>query len=255
MRNIIKVLFLVLLTSLNVIAADDALAPKQLNWPFEGAFGKFDRQAAQRGFQVYQEVCSTCHALKHLYYRNLKQIGFSEAEIKELAKRFTITDGPNDDGEMFDRPAIPADKFSDPYPNEQAARVANNGAFPADLSLIVKARADGANYVYSLLTGYKQEPENFVLNPGLSYNPYFAGSQIAMPSPLVTDGQVEYMDGTNATIEQMSKDLVIFLQWASEPEMEHRKSLGLKVLIFLTFFTIIFYVAKKRVWSTLSSRS
>lgn len=250
MKNILATLLFLFFANI-AIAAEDARPPKQLNWAFEGAFGKFDRQAAQRGFQVYTEVCSTCHALKHLYYRNLKEIGFSEAEIKELAKRFTIMDGPNDEGEMFERPALPADNFVNPYPNEQAARAANNGAFPADLSLIVKARPDGANYIYSLLTGYQDPPSNVSMNSGLSYNPYFPGGQIAMPEPIVSDGQVEYMDGTNATKEQMARDLVVFLQWAAEPEMEHRKSMGLKVLIFLSIFTVLFYIAKGRVWRNL----
>lgn len=250
MKKILSTL-LVLFCANIAIAADDARPPKQINWAFEGAFGKFDRQAAQRGFKVYQEVCSACHALKHLYYRNLKEIGFSEAEIKELAKRFTVMDGPNDDGEMFEREAIPADKFASPYPNEQAARAANNGAYPADLSLIVKARHDGANYLYSLLTGYHDAPEGFEVGDGLYYNPYFPGGQIAMPPPLVANDQVEYPDGTNATIEQMSRDLVVFLQWAAEPEMEHRKSMGLKVLIYLSIFTVVFYIAKQRMWSRL----
>lgn len=251
MRNILATIFALLL-SCSSFAGEDAMNPKRLYWPFEGAFGKFDRRSAQRGFKVYQEVCSACHALKHLYYRNLKEIGFSEAEIKELAKRFTVLDGPNDDGEMFERPAIPADKFVDPYPNEQSARAANNGAYPADLSLIVKARHNGANYLYSLLTGYQEPPENFEISDGLYYNPYFPGMKIAMPPPIITDGQVEYTDGTNASIEQMSRDLVVFLQWASEPEMEHRKSMGLKVLIYLSIFTVIFYIAKERVWKNLS---
>lgn len=250
MKKIIAT-FLILFCSNLVFAADDAYPPKKMIWPFEGAFGKFDRRAAQRGFKVYMEVCSACHALKHLYYRNLKEIGFSEAEIKELAKRFTVIDGPNDDGEMFEREAIPADKFVRPYPNEQAARAANNGAYPSDLSLMVKARHDGANYIYSLLTGYYDAPEGFEVPDGLYYNPYFPGKKIAMPPPIMSNDQVEYPDGTNATIEQMSRDLVIFLQWASEPEMEHRKSLGLKVLIYLSIFTVLFYIAKQRMWSRL----
>lgn len=250
MRNILATLLILFLAN-SALASEDAKPPKQLNWAFEGAFGKFDRQAAQRGFQVYTEVCSACHALKHLYYRNLKEIGFSASEIKELAKRFTIMDGPNDEGEMFERAAVPSDHFANPYPNEQAARASNNGAYPADLSLIVKARHDGANYIYSLMTGYEDPPANVHMNPGLSYNPYFPGGQIAMPEPIATDGQVEYIDGTNATKEQMSKDLVVFLQWASEPEMEHRKSLGLKVLMFLSVFTVLFYIAKGRMWARL----
>ena len=178
---------------------------------------------------------------------NLKDIGFSEAEIKEIAKEKMVTDGPNSDGEMFQRPAKPSDNFVSPYPNEEAARAANNGAHPVDLSLIVKAREDGANHLFSILTGYMDAPEDVTLMPGLYYNPYFDGNQIAMPPPLVAD-QVQFADGTPATLEQMSRDVTIFLQWAAEPEMEHRKSMGLKVLIFLSIFTTLFFVAKKHVW-------
>jgi len=251
MSNIIKLNLLIIFFAISAFAAEDARIPKRINWPFEGALGKVDRQAAQRGFKVYNEVCSACHALKHLYYRNLKDIGFADAEIKELAKKFTVIDGPNDEGEMFEREAIPADKFVPPYPNEQAARAANNGSFPADLSLIVKSRHDGANYLYSLLTGYEHPAEGMDVPDGLYYNPYFPGGNIAMPPPIMANDQVEYTDGTNATIEQMSKDLVIFLQWAAEPEMEHRKSLGLKVMIYLLIFTVLFYIAKNRIWSKL----
>lgn len=228
--------------------ANETLPPKKMNWSFDGVFGSVDREAAQRGFQVYKEVCSVCHGLYNLSYRNLKDIGFSEDEIKEIAKGYTVKDGPNDEGEMFDRPALPADHFVQPYPNEQAARAANNGAYPPDLSLIIKARHDGANYLYSLLTGYTDAPADFKLMSGLSYNPYFANDQIAMPPPL-TNEQVTYIDGTPATVEQMSRDVAVFLQWAAEPEMEHRKSMGLKVMMFLVVFTILFYIAKNRIWS------
>lgn len=221
---------------------------KKIQWPFEGIFGKFDRQSAQRGFQVYKEVCSGCHSLKHVSYRNLKSLGFAEGEVKQIASEYTVKDGPNDEGEMFERPAILADQFVSPYPNEQAARFLNNGAYPVDLSLIVKARHNGANYLYSLLTGYTEKPRDFHLGEGLYYNKYFPGHQIAMPPPLM-DNQVEYMDGTRASVEQMARDVVVFLQWASEPEMEHRKSLGLKSVIFLTIFSILFWLAKIRVWS------
>ncbi|WP_341792803.1 MULTISPECIES: cytochrome c1 [unclassified Rickettsia] len=241
-------IFILLTSSLTL--GNEALPPKKMNWPFDGVFGSVDREAAQRGFQVYKEVCSVCHGLYNLSYRNLKDIGFSEDEIKEIAKGYTVKDGPNDEGEMFDRPALPADHFVHPYPNEQAARSANNGAYPPDLSLIIKARHDGADYLYSLLTGYADAPAGFKLMSGLSYNPYFANDQIAMPPPLI-NGQVTYIDGTPATIEQMSRDVAVFLQWAAEPEMEHRKSMGLKVMMFLVVFTILFYIAKNRIWSDL----
>jgi len=246
----IIIAILILFSSFISLANTDGKKPLQLAWPFEGAFGTFDRQAAQRGAQVYLEVCSACHGNHNLYYRNLKDIGFSEAEIKQIARNYTVKDGPDREGEMFDRPALPSDRFLSPYPNEEAARAANNGAYPVDLSLIIKAKEDGENYVYSLLSGYKEPPEDITLMSGLHYNPYFEGGQIAMPAPL-TEDQVTFSDGTPATIEQMAKDVVIFLQWAAEPEMEHRKSMGLKVMIFLVFFTVLFYFIKKRIWKNI----
>lgn len=249
-NKIIGIIFtaiVIMLFSFSASASTDVKKPLQLVWPFEGIFGSFDRAAAQRGAQVYFEVCSTCHSNHNLYYRNLKDIGFTEEEVKEIAKKYTVKDGPNAEGEMFYRPALPSDHFVSPYPNEEAARAANNGAYPVDLSLIIKAREDGANYVFSLLTGYNQPPSDVKLMDGLYYNPYFEGGQIAMPPPL-TEGQVIFMDGTPGTVEQMARDVVVFLQWAAEPEMEHRKSMGLKVMMFLIAFTIFFYIAKRRIW-------
>lgn len=243
----ILIAVLIVFNSFISLADTDTKKPLQLVLPFEGVFGTFDRQAAQRGAQVYLEVCAACHSNHNLYYRNLKDIGFSEAEIKQIAQKYTLKYGPNAEGEMFDRPALPSDRFVSPYANEEAARASNNGAYPVDLSLIIKARHDGPNYVFSLLSGYKEAPADVKLMPNLYYNPYFEGSQIAMPAPL-TEGQVTFSDGTPATVEQMAKDVVIFLQWAAEPEMEHRKSMGLKVMIFLIFFTVFFYIAKKRIW-------
>ena len=247
MKKLYKILIIIPFIFSVALANTNSLKPKQVVWPFEGVFGKFDRQAAQRGAQVYLQVCSACHGLLHFYYRNLRDLGFSEAEIKQLASEKTVLDGPNDNGEMFERPGQIADRFVTPYPNEKAARASNNGAYPVDLSLIVKARHDGANYIYSLLTGYAEPPEGVNLMPGLHYNPYFEGGQLAMPAPLI-DGIIEYSDGTHATIDQMARDITIFLQWAAEPEMEHRKSMGLKVMIFLSIFTIIFYIVKRKVW-------
>lgn len=238
----------VLTTSLGSFALEEVPHPKKMPWPFDGAFGTVDREAAQRGFQVYKEVCSACHGLYNLSYRNLKSIGFSDAEIREIAKGATIKDGPNDEGEMFDRPGLSSDKFARPYPNEQAARASNNGAYPPDLSLIIKSRHDGANYLFSLLTGYEDPPKDFKMMPGLHYNKYFPGHQIAMPVPL-SEGLVTYMDDTKATVEQMAHDVTVFLQWAAEPEMEHRKSMGLKVMVFLVIFTIFFYIVKRRIWA------
>jgi ubiquinol-cytochrome c reductase cytochrome c1 subunit len=232
------------------LAAGDVKPPKQMHWSFDGPFGKVDKQSAQRGLQVYKEVCSACHGLQRVSFRNLEALGFPEAEIKALAAGYTVKDGPNDDGEMFDRPGIPSDKFVPPYANEQAARAAQNGAYPPDLSLMIKARPDGANYVYSLLTGYETAPADAHLAAGMHYNPYFPNHAIAMAAPL-SDGQISYEDGTQATADQMAKDVVNFLQWAAEPEMEERKGMGLKVLIFLAIFTGFMYVAKKRIWSKL----
>lgn len=219
------------------------------HWSFDGMFGKVDKPAAQRGFQVYKEVCSACHGLSRVAIRNLADLGFSEAEIKTLAASYTVKDGPGDDGEMFERPGKPSDRFPSPYANEQAARAAQNGAYPPDLSLIIKARHDGANYVYSLLTGYENPPADMHMNDGMHYNPYFPGGQIAMAQPINSEGQVGYEDGTTASVDQMAHDVVNFLQWAAEPEMEHRKEMGIKVLLFFAAFTVLMYVAKKRIWS------
>ncbi len=341
-RLLLSLLLLVGLTaSLPVLAATDAKHPKQLVWPFDGAFGAVDRQSAQRGFQVYKEVCAACHGLRRVAYRNLQQIGFSEAETKALAAEATVQDGPNDDGEMFDRPGRPSDRFVPPFANEKAARAANGGAYPPDLSLIIKARHDGANYLYSLLTGYtdatsyqcsktneagecirfkklkvdeaaqlataeeaeakadaqeESTPEDakknaeatevasvakddmgkmftcssitasetadakgkaiktqncILMGETMHYNPYFPGGQIAMAQPLSTEGQVAYEDGTKATVDQMSQDVVNFLQWAAEPEMEQRKRMGVRTMLFLALMTLVFYIAKRRIWRDL----
>jgi len=225
-----------------------ALHPKQMKWEFDSIFGRFDRASAQRGYQVYREVCSACHSLKLVSYRNLGEIGFAEDEIKQIASEALVADGPNDEGEMFERAGLPSDKFASPYANEQAARASNGGAYPPDLSLIVKARHDGANYVYSLLTGYADAPEGFEMAAGKQYHPYFEGRQISMPQPLTDDGQVEYKDGTYATKEQMAIDVVNFLQWSAEPETEARKKMGVRTMIFLGILFVILLAAKKAVW-------
>jgi ubiquinol-cytochrome c reductase cytochrome c1 subunit len=246
-----RYIFLILLLPSLVFSSDsDNIAPKKQAWPFEGVFGKFDRQAAQRGFKIYKEVCAACHSLSHLNYRNLTEIGFSPEEVKTIAAEYQVNDGPNDAGDMFQRPGLPSDRFVSPYPNEKAARASNNGAYPPDLSLIIKAREDGPNYVFSLLTGYQDAPSGFTMTQGLYYNPYFPHRQIAMPAPL-TDGLVSFDDNSGSSVDQMARDIVIFLQWAAEPEMENRKSMGIKVVVFLIFFTIFFYVAKQRIWQNI----
>ena len=247
LQTIITLCLIVGLGGVSAMAASDAEHPKELHWSFDGVFGTVNRQSAQRGLQVYREVCAGCHGLKRIAFRNLADIGFSEAEIKTMAAEYTVEDGPNDDGEMFERPAIPSDRFPSPYPNDKAASSLNNGAVPPDLSLIIKARPNGANYVYSLLTGYGEAPAETELGEGQNYNPYFPGGKIAMAVPLMED-MVTYQDGTNASVDQMSQDIVNFLQWAAEPEMEQRKHMGIRVMIFLAIMTFLFYLAKKRIW-------
>jgi len=251
MKKFILLITLILFSTptwANEESPTSALHPKKLDWQFEGFFGSFDKQSVQRGYQIYKEVCSACHSMNLIAYRNLQDIGFSEAEVKQVASEYMITDGPDDSGEMFERPALPSDHFVPPYPNEQASRAANGGAFPPDLSLMVKARHEGANYIYSILTGFAEAPDDFHLNEGKYYNQYFSGRQISMSPPLPDDGVVEYKDGTVATREQMAIDVVNFLQFAAEPEMESRKQMGVKAMIFLAIMTILFAVAKKLVW-------
>ena len=228
----------------------DQKPPHKLDWSFDGVLGTIDKPSAQRGFQIYKEVCSACHSLNRVAFRNLTEIGFSEGEVKALAASYQITDGPNDNGEMFQRPGKPSDSFVPPYPNENAARAVNNGAAPPDLSLIIKARHDGPNYIYSLLTGFSTPPANVKLANGQYYNPYIAGERLAMPPPL-SDGRVTYVDGTPSTLDQESRDIVNFLQWAAEPEMESRKQMGIKAMIYLALFTAFMYVAKRNLWRKL----
>jgi cytochrome c1 len=229
-------------------AAEEGPILEHQAWPWLGVFGKYDQAQLKRGFQVYHEVCSNCHSLKYVAYRNLAALGFSEDEIKAIAAEKQVKDGPNDQGEMFDRPALPSDHFVPPFPNEPAARIANNGALPPDLSLIVLARKGGPDYVYGLLTAFKDAPDGFALNDGMYYNEIFAGHQIGMPPP-ISDDSVTYADGTKASKEQITKDIVAFLNWAAEPELDARHSLGFKVLAFLVVLTALFYALKRRVWS------
>ena len=223
--------------------------PPAQAWSFNGVFGTFDRPALRRGLQVYTELCAACHSLRLVYYRHLQSVGFSEEEIKTLAGEFEVEDGPNDDGEMFTRPAKPTDPFVSPFPNAQAARAANAGSLPPDLSVMTKARKGGEDYLHAVLTGYRDEaPAGVEVMEGLFFNEYFSGQQIAMPPPLA-DGAVEYADGTKATVQQMSADVVTFLSWAAEPSLEDRKRLGIKTLLFLLVLTAMLYALKRKVWS------
>ena len=217
------------------------------DWSFEGFTGTFDRSALQRGYKVYREVCSGCHSMKLLYYRDLIDIGFSPEQVKAIAAEYTVIDGPDDEGSMFERPAKPSDRFVGPFANDQEARFNNNGAYPPDLSVIVKARKIGVNYLYNLLLGYTEAPENFEIGEGMYYNQWVNGNQIAMAPPL-DEGYVDYDDGTNNTLPQLAEDVVTFLKWSAEPELEVRKNMGIKVILFFIIFGIIIYFVKRRLW-------
>lgn len=217
------------------------------DWPFNGMFGTYDRGALQRGFQVYQAVCASCHGLKYIAFRNLADLGYNEDEVKAIAAQYTVEDGPDDVGDMFERPGQPSDRIPEPFPNEAAAAASNGGKAPPDLSLIAKARADGANYLYSLMLGY-EEPDDFEVPDGSYYNKYFPGHVIAMPSPLFEDA-VTYEDGSTASMEQMASDVTEFLYWAAEPKLEERKATGLRVVIFLVVLVGVFYAYKRRLWA------
>ena len=225
-------------------------------WSFKGFFGKFDRASLQRGYQVYTEVCAACHSMKYLSYRNLSEPGgpeFSKEQAKIIASQFEVTDGPNSDGEMFTRAARLSDNFVGPYENMQAATAANGGAYPPDMSVLVKARKGGADYIYSLLLGYEEPPEGIVLDDGVYYNKYMAGNKIKMSNPL-SDGIVEYLDGTPATEDQMAKDVTSFLAWAAEPHLEARHKIGFRALIYLLIMTILVYFSMKKLWSRIESK-
>jgi ubiquinol-cytochrome c reductase cytochrome c1 subunit len=232
-------------------AAGEAVAIPDAGFSFAGPFGSIDRASAQRGFQVYKEVCAACHGLRLLSYRNLTELGLSEAQVRNIAASVTVTDGPNDDGQMFERPGRLSDRFRSPFPNDNAARAANNGALPPDLSVMVKARANGANYMHALLVGYRDPPPGVTLAAGMNWNEYFPGHQIAMAAPL-SDDRVTYTDGTKATLDQLSRDVTTFLAWAAEPELESRRAMGVRVIIFLTVLGGLVYAVKKKVWANVA---
>ena len=241
--------------------------PTEESWSFAGPFGSFDKAQLQRGLKVYKEVCSACHSMDLVAFRTLEHLGYSEAQVKALAAEYTVSDGPNADGDMFERPALPSDHFPAPFANAAAAAAANNGAAPPDLSLIAKARGvergfplfvfdiftqyaeNGPDYIHSLLTGYEEPPAGMEIPEGTHYNPYFiAGKSLAMAPPL-SDGQVTYDDGTPGTVDQYSRDVATFLMWAAEPHLEDRKKTGFRVVFFLLLFSVLIYLTKRKVWS------
>ena len=256
-------------------AAPLPVPPKQ-SWSFAGPFGRFDQAQLQRGYQVYREVCSSCHSMKFVSFRNLAEAGgpgFSESQVKALSESFKVQDGPNDAGDMFERPGRPSDPFPAPFPNEQAARAANGGALPPDMSVLAKARdiefgglwflvqpfsqysEQGIDYIHALLNGYKEKPpEGYNLPAGKYYNDYYPGHAISMPKPL-NDGQVAYTDGSPQTVEQYSHDIAAFLTWAAEPKLVERKRTGLTVVIFLAVFLGLLYQIKKRIWAGISEET
>jgi ubiquinol-cytochrome c reductase cytochrome c1 subunit len=253
-------------TAVQPAAAEDA--PPRQKWSFAGPFGIYDPAQLQRGFKIYKEVCATCHSIKLLAFRNLADPGgpgFTEAQAASIASEYQVTDGPNDQGQMFQRPGTIADHFPPPFPNDQAARAALGGKLPPDMSVLAKARAyewgfpqfvidafidyqeDGPDYIHAILTGYTDPPKDFTLAPGTQYNKYFPGGGIGMPKPLA-DGQVEYTDGTPATVDQYGRDVSAFLMWAAEPTLDARKRLGFQVMLYLIVLTGLLYFTKKKVW-------
>lgn len=278
-RIAIAILFVVLSASPSV-AAGEAATPERQSWSFTGLFGTFDRAQLQRGFKVYREVCSSCHGLSLVRFRNLSQPGgpeFTTSQIQALAAEYKVKDGPNDAGDMFERPARPADAFPSPFANEQQARAANGGAYPPDMSVLAKARTysrgfplfiwdalpfsggyqeHGVDYIKALLTGYADPPAGKELLPGQYYNTYMPGNVIAMPNVLA-DGQVEYPKGADGkaavpeTAAQYSRDISAFLMWAAEPHLEQRKRIGFRVVLFLIVFAVLIYFTKKKIWARL----
>lgn len=221
------------------------------DWSFDGVTGTFDRGSLQRGFKVYREVCSVCHSMRLLYYRDLIDIGFTEEQVKAIASEYTVIDGPNDEGDLYERQGRPSDRFVGPYRNDNEARLNNNGAYPPDLSVITKSKKDGADYIYNLLLGYTEPPDNLEMGDGMYYNKWVDGNQIAMPTPLYDDS-VEYDDETNPTLEQLAEDVTTFLTWAAEPELEERKTLGIKVILFFVIFGILTFMLKRKLWKKIN---
>ena len=256
LNKIILTIFISIITTSSLADSQQNTNYLKTDWSFEGIFGTFERDSLQRGYQVYQEVCSGCHSVQHLSYRNLSEEGgpeFSIEEAKAIAAQFEVEDGPNSDGEMFMRPARLSDKFVSPYPNIEASTSANGGAYPPDMSVLVKARKGGANYIYSVLVGYEDPPAGVKLDEGVYYNKYMIGNKIKMPNNLI-DGLVEYSDGTESTVNQMAKDVTTFLAWSAEPELETRHKTGIKVMIYLFLLTILVYLSMKKIWSRIDPK-
>ena len=242
--------------------------PVELDWSFAGPFGTYDKGQLQRGLKVYREACAACHGLERVAFRNLQDLGYTDAQVRALAAEYEVEDGPDSSGDMFTRPAIPSDTFPSPFANPEAAAAANNGAAPPDLSLIAKARAvtrgfptfvfdiftqyaeSGPDYIHSLLVGYQDAPEGEEVQPGTYYNPHFiAGTALSMPPPL-SEGQVTYDDGAPETLDQYARDISAFLMWAAEPKLEARKQMGFNVMVFLLLFAGLIYLTKRKVWSS-----
>ena len=252
----ICILFVLIAFNIQKVEAEESKEFLKVEWSFKGLFGKFDRASLQRGYQVYAEVCASCHSMKHLSYRNLAEKGgpeFSEDQAKAIASNFELTDGPNSDGEMFTRPAKLSDKFVKPYQNIEEAKASNGGAYPPDMSVLVKARSGGPDYIYSLLLGYDEAPSDMTLDDGVYYNSYMSGHTIQMLKPL-SDGLIEYNDGTEASEEQMAKDITTFLAWAAEPHLEARHKIGFKAIIYLIILSILAYFSMKRLWLRIESK-
>ena len=237
-----------LLVSASPARAQEGVEPPSREWSFQSIFGTYDLAAVQRGFQVYSEVCSNCHSMNQMYYRNLSEIGLTQEQIKAVAAAVQVPAGLNDQGEPVQGPGTPASRFRAPFANETAARAANAGALPPDLSLIVNARQYGPNYIFGLLTGYADAPADIKMQEGMNYNKYFPGHQIAMPQPL-NEGQITYADGTANNLDQEARDVTTFLAWVANPEMVERKKIGARIALFLILMTGITYAVKRKVWA------
>ena len=257
MKNILKISYSIIFLLAGTLTVNSAEKVDLLktDWSFKGLVGKFDRGSLQRGYQVYTEVCASCHSMKYVSYRNLFEPGgpeFTKDQAKAIAAGFEVTDGPNSDGEMFVRPAKLSDKFVMPFANVKAAQAANGGAYPPDMSVLAKARSGGVDYIYSVLLGYEDPPSGVTLEDGVYYNKYMYGNNIKMSEPL-SDGLVEYSDGTTASKEQMAKDVTTFLMWAAEPHLEARHKMGFRAILYLIILTILVYFSMKKIWSRIES--